>query len=304
MLRSLTLTLFALALSACSQLQLTEHFGKKIFSDKPPQSAPAITEQRKVGKPYQIFGQWYYPISTSDGFTERGIASWYGPGFHGNKTANGETYNKHDYTAAHPTLPLPTYVRVTNLQNGRSLVVRVNDRGPFARGRVIDLSYASAKALDMVGSGTAPVYVEAMPADGSPLGAVASQTVPANKTPTEPDTNFQTPPPATVPSAVQVEELAPITVSAPPGQVAQVDGVTIGHAKVFIQTGAFTDYQNALKQVSTLQAKFAAQLQEASVQGKTFYRVRIGPMADVASADTTLKNVVEAGFKDARLVIE
>ena len=113
-------------------------------------------------KSYVVNGQRYYVRSTAVGYKERGVASWYGYKFHGNKTSNGEVYDMYAMTAAHKTLPLPTYVRVTNLDNDRSIIVRVNDRGPFAKGRIIDLSYVAAKKLDMVKAGTARVEVEAL----------------------------------------------------------------------------------------------------------------------------------------------
>ncbi len=113
-----------------------------------------------VSKPYRINGIWYYPLSSAEGYRERGIASWYGADFHGKKTANGETYNMYSYTAAHKTLPFNTYVKVTNLRNGRSTIVRINDRGPFVRNRIIDLSYSAARAIGMARAGTAPVLIE------------------------------------------------------------------------------------------------------------------------------------------------
>ena len=113
-------------------------------------------------KPYTIRGKTYYPLQSARGFVEEGIASWYGPGFHGKRTANGETYDMYAMTAAHKILPLGTIVRVTNKNNGRSLVLRINDRGPFADDRVIDLSRAAADKLDVVGKGTAPVRIAAL----------------------------------------------------------------------------------------------------------------------------------------------
>ena len=108
---------------------------------------------------YVVFGKRYYVMDSARGYAERGIASWYGPKFHGEMTSSGERYDMYAMTAAHKTLPLPAYVRVTHLGNGKSVVVRVNDRGPFVDGRIIDLSYAAATRLDMVGPGTAPVEV-------------------------------------------------------------------------------------------------------------------------------------------------
>ena len=113
-------------------------------------------------KPYTIRGKTYYPLQSAHGFVEEGIASWYGPGFHGKRTANGEIYDMHAMTAAHKILPLGSIVRVTNKANGRSLVLRINDRGPFAGDRVIDLSRAAADKLDIIGKGTAPVRITAL----------------------------------------------------------------------------------------------------------------------------------------------
>jgi rare lipoprotein A len=110
-------------------------------------------------KPYKISGKWYQPLPYARGYRERGLASWYGKKFHGRKTANGETYNMYGISAAHKTLPLGTYVTVKNLDNGKTLVVRINDRGPFVKGRIIDLSYGAAKKLGVVGPGTARVDV-------------------------------------------------------------------------------------------------------------------------------------------------
>lgn len=113
-------------------------------------------------KPYRVDGIWYQPMERGEDFRQRGIASWYGKAFHGHKTSNGETYNMYGLTAAHKTLPLGTWVRVRNLDNGRSAELRINDRGPFVRGRVIDLSYGAAKKLGVVGPGTAKVEVVAL----------------------------------------------------------------------------------------------------------------------------------------------
>ncbi len=111
-----------------------------------PHSSPAQVGNYKIGKPYEIAGQWYYPAVDYE-YSETGIASWYGPKFHGKQTANGEIFDQHEISAAHRTLPLPSMVRVTNLENGRSLDVRVNDRGPFAHGRIIDMSRRAAQLL-------------------------------------------------------------------------------------------------------------------------------------------------------------
>jgi len=127
------------------------------------ESGPVVIASARGNPPfYEVFGERYFVLPTSAGYREQGIASWYGPDFHGKLTSTGEVYDMHAMTAAHPSLPLPTEVRVTNLSNGKSVVVTVNDRGPFARNRIIDLSYAAAKAIDMIGPGTAPVEVKAL----------------------------------------------------------------------------------------------------------------------------------------------
>lgn len=113
-------------------------------------------------KPYKVFGKWYYPISDAKGFKESGVASWYGPKFHGRKTANGETYDMHAMTAAHKTLPFNTLVRVEDLETGKEVTVRINDRGPFVKGRIIDLSYASGKKLGLDARGVAKVKIKAV----------------------------------------------------------------------------------------------------------------------------------------------
>lgn len=161
----------------------------------------------KYGNPasYVVFGKRYYVMDSAEGYVEQGIASWYGPKFHGRKTSSGETYDMHGMTAAHKTLPLPTWVRVTNLENGRSIVLKVNDRGPFVHNRLIDLSRTAADRLGIIAKGTGLVEVRAL----SPG------------------------PPAAQPIQVR----AP----APPAEPVVADG----HADVYVQVGAFSNRQNA-----------------------------------------------------------
>lgn len=129
-----------------------------------PDAIPETEPPSKNGNPafYDALGKRYFVMSSAAGYEERGVASWYGPGFHKGNTSSGEIYDMYGMTAAHKTLPLPTYVQVTNLSNGKSVVVRVNDRGPFKNGRIIDLSYAAAAKLDMLRNGTAFVDVKAL----------------------------------------------------------------------------------------------------------------------------------------------
>jgi rare lipoprotein A len=139
-----------------------------------------VEPRSKSGNPpfYEVFGKRYFVLPTSAGYAERGVASWYGPGFHGNRTANGERYDMHAMTAAHRTLPLPCYVQVTNLSNGRSVVLRVNDRGPFHDNRIIDLSRSAAEKLDVIRAGTALVEVRAIDVGTTPAPASTAAPVP------------------------------------------------------------------------------------------------------------------------------
>jgi len=131
-------------------------------------------------KPYKVFGIWYQPLPDSTGFRQRGIASWYGADFHGKKTSNGEIYDMYAWTAAHKTLPLGTYVRVRNLENNRRVEVRINDRGPFVQGRIVDLSYTAAKEIGIVGPGTARVEVVALATPAATDGGTPRRYTPVD----------------------------------------------------------------------------------------------------------------------------
>ncbi len=141
-----------------------------------------ILTETPIQAPYDVYGQTYHPIPTAEGFTEKGIASWYGEKFHGRQTSNQEVYNMYDLTAAHKTLPFNTLVQVTHQQTGKKVVVRINDRGPFVDDRIIDLSYAAAQELGMEETGTAPVYLQALEpedveAEPTEMQEVKAQTV-------------------------------------------------------------------------------------------------------------------------------
>ncbi|RUO80447.1 septal ring lytic transglycosylase RlpA [Idiomarina tyrosinivorans] len=163
--------LCAITISACSSTPSSGRYSHKY--DSAPSRVPTPDELRDavpsddainpdVTRDYELFGEFYDVLDSAKGFVQEGIASWYGRKFHGHMTSNGEFYDMYSMTAAHKRLPLPTYVRVTNLNNQRSVVVRVNDRGPFHSDRVIDLSYVAAYKLDMLSTGTAPVRIEAI----------------------------------------------------------------------------------------------------------------------------------------------
>jgi rare lipoprotein A len=160
--------LVILALAGCgSAPQKGGYYKDDGPGDRPPANvADAVPRNeplsRGANQPYERFGKRYVPLTSVQPFKQRGVASWYGKRYHGNKTSNGETYDMYAMSAAHPTLPIPSYARVTNVSNGKSVVVRINDRGPFLHGRIIDLSYAAAYKLGYTGTGSAQVEVESI----------------------------------------------------------------------------------------------------------------------------------------------
>lgn len=268
----------------------------------------------KVGNPYQIDGTWYYPKEQPD-YDETGIASWYGPTFYGRQTANGETYNAGDLTAAHRTLPMPVNVRVTNLDNGKSILLRVNDRGPYARGRIIDVSEAAAKLLGFYGAGTARVRVtyvaRATRPNGQPLPSDTPPEI-ANAVPAVPTADVVAKPLDAVPDAkvappVRMASLpqpapdpVPAEAGVPTGQVIQVAVPSSTH--LYVQVGAFSSYENAMR----LREQLGGNLQISTTKkdGKTLYRVRTGPMNSTPEADAALAHLSELGSNDAHIVVD
>src|SRR5690606_6096907 len=214
---------------------------------------------------YEVFGKRYYVMKDARGYVERGIASWYGEKFHGRRTSSGETYDMYAMTAAHKTLPLPTYVEVTNLQNGRRVVVRVNDRGPFHENRIIDLSYTAAAKLGIIGPGTALVEVRAID-PGAPRQQVA-------------------------------------TTAPPPAPASTGSGGTPGF---YVQVGAFASRANAERLYSRLGSfgKDLLRINEAVVDGRPIYRVRIGPLYEVDTADRIVASLGRLGITDHHIVTE
>lgn len=247
----------------------------------------------KVGKPYQVAGRWYYPKEDPT-YDQVGIASWYGRDFHGRHTANGERYDMNDLTAAHTTLPMPTYVRVTNLENGRSLILRVNDRGPFVKDRIIDVSRRAAQLLGFDGKGTAKVRVQVVAPDGSPLTYVA----------TAQQENVGPAVPAVPPEKVDVASLdEPTAPTASPAQ-GQPPAATPAKEKVFIQAGAFSTYDNAQRLAARLKDLATVELSLVRLSNGPLYRVRLGPLASMSEANDLLGHVVARGHGKARIVID
>jgi rare lipoprotein A len=269
----------------------------------------------KVGAPYQIGSTWYYPSEQPD-YDETGIASWYGPTFYGHATANGERFDADALTAAHRTLPMPVNVRVTNLDNGRSLIVRVNDRGPFAKGRIIDLSERAATLLGYKAQGTARVRVSFVsradlkggvsPANQEPpevasaIRSAPTDRVASNDLEPVPGTAIAPPVRAAQLPAAPVRSADTAVATQPTGIVTTVPVPAVTH--LYVQAGAFSSYANALR----LQAKLggAVQISTTLQNGQKLYRLRVGPFDEVSDADQALARLTGLGSNDARIIVD
>ncbi len=278
----------------------------------------------KIGKPYAVNGVWYYPNQDLN-YDETGIASWYGPDFHEKSTANGEQFDQNALSAAHKTLPLPSIVQVTNLENGRSIEVRVNDRGPFVGNRIIDMSRRSAQLLGFEGTGTAKVRVKVLPTESiqaqsiarlngsdtapveTPQGAprqtvVAEALPPLAGVPVAPPRPSQQPAP---PPAATPQPAAPGAAS--PQEPALPNVVLLYPVKpthIYVQAGAFSQGDNANRMKARLDGLGAVSVSGARVNGVDVYRVRLGPIASVDEADQMLARAVNAGATDAKIVVD
>jgi rare lipoprotein A len=269
--------------------------------ESPPPNLEAIPDatprlealNRFANRPYTVLGQDYVPATTLRPYKERGIASWYGRKFHGQKTSTGETYDMYGMTAAHPTLPLPSYARITSVATGRSVVVRVNDRGPFLHGRIIDLSYAAAHKVGVAAKGSGEVIVEAvLPMEGGALVALAPL-----------------PPVGGGPPAAQVA-IAPATTGAgahaasPANAAAPTNGAGAAPAPPIstdagggyaVQLGAFQNFGNAQNFLAHVQAQLAtAQVEPRVREVKGLYRVYVGPYADRDEAKRVAARITSA----------
>lgn len=314
------LLLSATLLTGCSEMNLFGHMAKRAVGDDPPPVGGAAPNY-KIGKPYQVKGVWYYPREDWE-YDESGIASWYGPDFHGKQTANGEIFDQNAVSAAHKTLPMPSVVRVTNLENGRALVIRVNDRGPFANGRVIDLSRRAAQLLGFEGQGTARVRVQIMPEESRAL---------AGKLNTAPTAGGREPQVAAAPrESVTAETLpapgsreAPRTISSgavsSPAEARNAQALakaeralanpdvqmdSVKATSLFVQAGAFSRHDNALRLQARLSGVGRPVISQTHVKGQTLFRVRFGPLSSVEEADRLLESVIATGQQDARVIVD
>ena len=327
---NLTLVVLStLLLSACTTAEYASHVIKSTGGHQNTNTANA--GNFKIGKPYTVMGQSYTPKETYS-YSERGIASWYGPGFHGNRTASGETYDKYAYTAAHRTLQMPSLVRVTNLDNGKSVVVRVNDRGPFAKGRVIDISRRAAEAIGMIGTGTAKVQIDLLPVESRKIAEAARRGIKTHGVEITMNETGRLPPqfenvqvggdvqlasnntmmndaqsaPLT-PQSVERQQLTmndlpqasvqPASSNLPPAPLA-------GPNDIFVQVGAFGNEGNATRLSERLASIAPVRVEPVQYSGRTLYKVRLGPMNSVSEADQVLRKVVNSGQTDAAIIVK
>ena len=234
--------------------------GSAIPPELPPDPVPRPEPRSAYGNGpvYEVFGRPYRVLDSSHGYRERGVASWYGRKFHGRPTSSREPYDMHALTAAHKTLPLPTWVEVRNLRNNRTVIVKVNDRGPFVDNRIIDLSYAAARRLDMVADGTSLVEVTAISFDEPPAAAQETAPPPADKN------------------------------------------------TVYLQVGAFGERENAERRYRLLTGGGIdnAFVFEERGSDRPLWRVRIGPIDDVAAFDRLVARLDALGIRESHLVTD
>ncbi len=280
----------------------------------------------KVGAPYTIDGVTYVPQEEFN-HVETGVASWYGPGFHGKYTANGEVYDQSERTAAHRTLQMPAIVRVTNLDNGSSTVVRINDRGPYARSRILDVSRATAEELGMVRTGTAHIRIDQLPAEsmavkevalngGGPseqMAAVARVSSGRGGAAPQATAVAQAPPPAPPPPPAEQTVWATPPSSPPPERVHSFTSPaspTIASLAAhpaggfYVQAGAFSNMTNAERQRDLVASYGTTEISQASTGGREVFRVRLGPYTTSDAAGIVADRLKRSGYGDARVVAD
>lgn len=293
-----------LVFTGCSRVELASHFVKKgmDYADNAKSKG-----RYKVGSPYRIKGKKYYP-KVDYRYNKKGVASWYGPGFHGKTTANGERYDQNALTAAHKTLPMPSIVRVTNTENGRSIIVRVNDRGPYAHGRIIDMSKRGAELLGFKNNGIAKVRVEVLEDESRHVAELAKAgkstrgiEVAMNKKSYKLPKTQAAPRPVAVTQPVAQQMSVQADVLREP---VAYNGTTAfsGHT-TFVQAGAFSSREAAMKYSSALSDFGRAQIYPTVSNGKTLYRVRF-PTSNIESANNLIAELSADGYQNAIIVVD
>lgn len=310
-----------LLLASCAETRFIVHTVKKIGK---VQEAPAVRKEGiyKVGNPYRINTVWYRPRVDYD-YKETGIASWYGSKFHGRPTANGEIYDMNALTAAHRTLPMPSYVRVINLENGRSINLKVNDRGPFAHNRIIDVSRRGAQLLGFYMKGTARVRVEILANESRALAnrligrakfaavdtpitvtRLPKPTVSSEALPPPPGASVTSPPAETAALPAPPDNRAVAATASLEPKLGVVTMQPVQSTRLFVQAGAFSVYENANRVRAVLNTLGPIKISQVLVDGKDLYRVRVGPLNSVVQADQMLEWVIQRGYANSRIIVD
>ncbi len=304
----------------CTEARYAAHVAKQI----PIPSDQQSTGHFKVGNPYSIQGRKYYP-NESYNYSETGIASWYGPQFHGKQTANGEIFDKYELTAAHRTLQMPSIIRVTNLTNGRSVILRVNDRGPFAKERVLDVSERAATLLGFKNHGTTRVRIDVLPQESAHVASLAKagqdtrgyEVALNSKKNIDPDRHMVLPPrqptqrvevasverqtltPPSLPEQRMVShiEQASLTPSSP-------SYIPSSSNKIYVQAGAFSEEKNALSLSNSLSNIGPSKVYLTRVNDQPFFRVRLGPYTDQIEAQKVATTLLQNGNTNTKLVMD
>lgn len=274
-----------------------------------PDAAPRLENIRKGGpnKPYEVLGQRYEPSTGDEPLIERGLASWYGRKFHGRPTSSGEVYNMYAMTAAHPTMPIPSYARVRNPKNGRTVIVRINDRGPFHKGRIIDLSYTAALKLDVL-RGVAPVELERLTYEDIRSGVWMRGSEPAAPSPAEPAPVYVASEASGAPALSSTATVAPAATPDPAALLAE-DGSNVSNSDsksvpqirgvaapgFWVQLGAFSQLDGAesFRQKLLKEADWMAPLL-AVFKERSLHRLQAGPYATREDARQAAERVREA----------
>ena len=309
----------AFGLAACSTAELAidmaKKYNKATKEDEATQQATSVVAEPhyKVGNPYQIAGIWYYPERDLR-YDKTGIASWYGDQFAGKLTANGEIFDPELVSAAHKTLPMPSVVRVTNLDNGKSLVVRVNDRGPYVSGRIIDMSRAGARLLGFKDEGIARVRVQVLTEQSLRLEQLAKQgqfplLSDASKAPL-PETVAVSKPTVSL-SAKTTRAVAqkPKSSSSAVELLASSRGLGVletapVQTDIWVQVGAFHSETNAQSLLQKFENLSPGTIFQISRDGRLLYRARLGPLDTVSEADRLLDKILQRGFDGAEIVVD
>ena len=311
--RAFAMALILLMMQGCSSVELAVDLYKKQKRETADEAVVAAPRY-KVGNPYKVAGVWYYPERDLT-YDDTGIGSWYGDEFAGKLTANGEIFDPELVTAAHKTLPMPSVVRVTNLDNGKSLVVRINDRGPFVAGRIIDLSREAARRIGYKDNGLARVRVQLLAEQSLRLEKLAkngefpsvdgarSTAMPEVEAVAKPTVNLtaKSNTGRSAYSSTNGQSALDLLLQSRVGEVMTVSPVI---TQIWVQVGAFHSEKSAKSVLTQIQSLENGEISSFSKGGQTLHRVRLGPVQSVSEADKLLDGVMNLGFSGARIIVD